>query len=182
MSTSASSIDTGFAQEKLYAVGKKPPRISPEDNSNRPAGRVAEQMSTLGWQEVKSKDGESDFELQTADVVYLSSISPALNEERVESPDAPRPVNFRERVIAHLRDKLSKLYGDTFSHNFFVAELAKMSVGILSFQLSMLGVSPEEISSLLAEAKQQKIAAVHTGIQQLASERVLFGIVTGARV
>jgi len=139
-------------------------------------------MSQLSWQEVKNEDGRPEFELQTQDVVYLSSISPALSKEQVRSPDAPRPANFREKVIGALKDRLAQRYGDVFSHNYFVAELAKLEVGIIRFQLGLLGVSPEKINGILAEAKQERIAAVDTGIQQLASERVLFAIVTGARV
>jgi hypothetical protein len=175
------SIDTSFALEKFYPAGKNP---SPNALAEHPqaAGEIAEQMSQLSWQKVKNEDGRPEFELHTQDVVYLSSISPPLSKEEVRSPDAPRPANFWEKIIRDLKDRLAQRYGDVFSHNYFVAELAKLEVGIIRFQLALLGVSSEEINRILAEAKQEKSAAVDTGIRQLASEKVLFAIVTGARV
>ena len=183
MSSPGASIDTGFAQEKMYAMARQAMRPTVgEKEQDQPAESVSEQMTSLSWEAVEGKDGAKSFDLRGSDAVYLSTISAALAEDEVQSLSGKKQLKFKEKAIRSLEDKMLKMGMECFSHNFFVAELSKMGVGIMRFQLNLLGVEPNEINALMARAKREKIAAVNIGVQQLASEKVLFGIVTGAKI
>lgn len=177
-------IDAGIAKEQTYAVARQALRPNAEDQQpDSRTKQTSEQMSSLSWEvftdqktQVKSTD------LKRGDSVYLSVISSAMAEDEVDSVSNRKRIKFRDRAIKQLQNKLAKLVGDTYSHNFFVAELSKMGVGILSSQLSLFGVDPSRISGIIAGAKREKITAVRSSIQQLASEKVLFSIVTGMRM
>jgi|GEM_PF-6165526 len=179
-------INTGFAQEKLYAMAHKAQQqqanqeVAPKEQQVEQTKN--EQLTSLVWETVDGKDGAKSFDLRGKDVVYLTSISSALAEDEVDAVSNRKKLKFRDRAEKILKDKMVKLAMDCFSHNFFVAELSKMGVGIISGQLSMLGVSPAEIKELMSQAKREKMAAVNTGLKQVASEKVLFGLVTGARI
>ncbi len=183
MSFPGASVDTGFSQEKLYAAARqamRPDGKSPEQDEA--LKQTTQQMSSLVWETIESKDGSKSFDLRASDAVYLSVISSALAEDEVESLSGRKKLNFNEKVIKALKEKMIGLAMETFSHNFFVAELSKMGVGAVGFQLSLLGVEPSQISEILGQAKREKVAAIRTGLQQVASEKVLFGVVTGARI
>lgn len=176
------NISSDIAKEKLHAVGRK--QLQPDAEQVVKQGRQQASATTgLVWQEVKGKDGKTITELSQPDIVYLSSINSALREERVEAPtQPPRSTDFRSRIIGVLKEKLAKLIGDSYSHNFFIAELAKLGAGAVVSLLARLGVDSDEISAIIQEAKQQKIGAVDAGLRQLVSEKVLFAVITGARI
>lgn len=183
MSSPGATIDTGFSQEKLYAAARqvmRPAGNAPEQDEA--VKQTTQQMSSLVWETSEGKDGGKSFDLRTNDAVYLSVISSALAQDEVESLSGRKQLNFAEKVIKALKEKMIGLAMETYSHNFFMAELSKMGVGVVSYQLSLLGVGPSQISEILGQAKREKIAAIRTGLQQVASEKVLFGVVTGARI
>ncbi|OGB90894.1 hypothetical protein A2625_07635 [candidate division WOR-1 bacterium RIFCSPHIGHO2_01_FULL_53_15] len=182
MSTAGATIDNGLAQEKLYAAVRSFSKPGKEESPTDQPSMTEETMSSLTWEEFGGKDGIKNYELKRNDAVYLSTISSALAEDEVEAASNRKRLKFREKAAAAVKDKLLELAMDIYSHNYFVAELAKMGAGILSFQLSLLGVQPGEISAIMQRAKREKMIAVQAGIKQVASEKVLFSIVTGAKI
>lgn len=183
MSYPGASVDTGFSQEKLYATARQAMRPQADvPQKDEAVKQTTEQLSSLIWETIEGKDGSKSFDLRTNDAVYLSVLSSALAEDEVESLSGKKKLNLNEKVIKALKEKMIGLAMETFSHNFFVAELSKMGVGAVGFQLTLFGVEPSQISEILGQAKREKISAIRTGLQQVASEKVLFGVVTGARV
>ncbi|MFH1387323.1 MAG: hypothetical protein ABIH50_06645 [bacterium] len=175
MNNTGASMDMGFAQEKLYAAAKQTFRNTANDPD-------MENSSDVSWQAVDGKDGKIDYGIRCDDAVYMSMIAGTMTEDQVESLDGKKNLKFREKATKALEEKMLKLGMDVYSHNYFMAELAKMGVGIIGFQLSVLGVDPARIKDLLAEAKKKKIEMIDLGVKQLVSEKMLFGIVTGARM
>lgn len=187
MSHNQANIGSGMSQERLYAAAQKAKLNAAHDPAkNDGSGKIVAQNTTgLKWQAVSGKKGKKDLSLARRDAVYLSTISPALSKDKVEAPltaSASRPVNFKQKAIKALSDKLGKEVQNSYSHNFFVAELGKLTLGICRAALSRFGLSPDDIQEIMASARAEKRGAIDTGIKEIASEKILFSIVTGAKV
>ncbi|OGC06486.1 hypothetical protein A2230_05120 [candidate division WOR-1 bacterium RIFOXYA2_FULL_36_21] len=180
MTTDAASITSTLAQEKMYASQKALQQKQKEEEKTQ--SETSEHMSSVVWEASDNKDGTKTYKIGFQDVVYMSAISSSMAEDEIESLSRNKSLKFRERTIEVLKNKFIKLAMDSYSHNFFVSQLSKMGIGIVSFQMGLLGVSGIEIQGLLSDARRKKIEVIKTSLQQVASEKVLFGIVTGAKV
>src|SRR3989339_1139016 len=177
MAYEAPTIAANLSQDKMFSAQKAAYQKLKEEVPKEKQNEGTQQMSSLVWETVEGKDGSKTYKVGMQDTVYLAAASSALVEDEVESLSKNNNLRFSDKTLQVLKNKMVKLAMDTFSHNFFVAELSKMGVGVITFQMGLLGISPAEIEKLMSKAREEKNIAVKNGLAQVASEKALFGIV-----
>lgn len=187
------TIHSGLADKALHAASKLPRRRDhvdfKKDLTPKEPKPVTETTAGLAWTKLDKpgKPGENN-DLGIAvkgaeDLSFISVAASALNRQTVESA---RPTDLQKDKltarIGKLKEKIVKHAVDSFSDKLFTSLLAGVFIGVTNMLLSKYGVSSDEICVLLKEGKEQAKGNVDGGMQQVASEKVLYSVVTGARI
>lgn len=142
-------IDDTHKVKAVEVTGK------PREATQKPKFQDAVQIQSMVWE----KDGDGEFQLKEKAAVPVSSVD--MGHSR---PDRMQSVGYKIDYgdkLSQLKQTLMQNVVQSRSGNFFLSIYAKFKVGILVQMLSVLGVSPEELTQLqrqaLADAVQENI-------------------------
>lgn len=163
------ALNTGFAQEKMYALAKRPPapQNQPEEN--------VEREDSLKWTKAEGS-GESDADFNLA----FSSTS----ELRSSTVVTPQAIKFSGQVFdlkQSLQQKfvelLEQTYANSFHYNRLVSKVAEWTMGNIMGRLALMGMSTKELARIKRRIRRKLIEQNEAALQQVMYDETMLEIV-----
>jgi hypothetical protein len=167
------ALNTGFAQEKMYALAKRP--LAPQGQqveNNQTIKQNVEREGNLKWVTAEGS-GESET-LTFAPTSELRS-STVLTPQAVKS--ASQVFDLKQGLQEKFIELLEQTYANSFHYNRLVAKVAEWTMGNIMGRLALMGMSTKELAKIKRRIRKKMIEQNATALQQVMYDETMLEIV-----
>ncbi|NQU17744.1 MAG: hypothetical protein HQ564_06715 [Candidatus Saganbacteria bacterium] len=197
------SINSGIARDRLYGMSQKQKK-QVQDQKQQQMAKQDPSVSGLQWAKAQSaqasqnvgnvkKPGSQNVQKKTStpelvlpdtnDVAMLSS-AVSTKQQAVEAPSVTQKIFTRLGINTKaLKGKFKDYYRQSKSHNLLLERfMANVKMSGLNALMSLAGVSPDEISDIKAEVREEAYAEIDSKIKDdYCHAKVMIKIVGGGK-
>lgn len=164
-----------MAQEKMYALAKKPAQRANPEAEKEVARQAADRDAFLQWDKVENKGKtEGEFKLSFTPTKETSATT-VLTPEAVKATSST--LDLRQNLENKFLELLEQNYANCFHHNRLVAKVAEWSMGNIMSRLALLGMSARELAKAKKRIRKRLIEENETSMNQVAYDETMLEIV-----
>jgi hypothetical protein len=170
------ALNTGFAQEKMYAaLAKRPPVPQGPAENNQAIKQNVEQEQSLKWVKAEGSEGsDADFNLTFASTSELRS-STVLTPQAVKSTS--QVFDLKQGLQEKFVELLEQTYANSFHYNRLVAKVAEWTMGNIMGRLALMGMSTKELAKIKRRIRKKMIEQNATALRQVMYDETMLEIV-----
>jgi len=164
------ALNTGFAQEKMYALAKRP--SAPQQTETEEA---VERQDNLKWTKAEGSGGsEADFNLSFSSTSELRSTT-------VVTPQAVKfsgqAFSLKQGLEQKFTELLEQTYANSFHHNRLVSKVAEWTMGNIVGRLALMGMSVKELAKIKRRIRKKLIEQNDAALRQVIYDETMLEIV-----